>query len=538
MLETTQDSISRIGSVVTAFPMNRRDNAAEGFGSRHPVVDSRTELMMHPGSYWSEIGRFSTLAGFVSMVLGFGCRASQPVIFSASQPSPTIVHRQKTAELSAIAKPTPERVTETTSHAPPIQQVSFATSHGGLAELIAMAISRNPEVEAARKELEMASAKIPQVASLADPMVDFVTWPIFPNVEQQVGGRMIADVGISQEVPWAGKRESRVGQASGEVSRLQSKLIAIELQVANEVKQAFADLWLATRKLEIAKDDHRFLEGLSELAETRYATGNGGQQDILRVKSELGLNQAEQSRMIADQKMAKAELARVLSNSAENSSTTPFDPSALESIGLPEWLPEPPLPKWDDVSAQALAANPELHARWAEVQRDQWRVKESRLNYYPDLTYSAGWGAMTTNRAMSPVADGIDNLTAGVSFNLPVRRAARDAALQESESQVEKGISEWQQQRDKITRDLQQIYSILESLESQLEQYRNTILPSLEQALEISTTAYEANQVTMSELIELRRELLKLRSQERELQAQRQKRRADLSWLMAEMDWQ
>jgi outer membrane protein TolC len=144
---------------------------------------------------------------------------------------------------------------------------------------------------------------------------------------------------------------------------------------------------------------------------------------------------------------------------------------------------------------------------------------------------------MTTNRAMSPVADGTDNLTAGVSFNLPVRRAARDAALRESESQVEKGVHEWERQRDQITRDVEQLYATLDGLESQLAQFRDTIVPSLEQALEISTDAYETNQVTMSELIELRRELLKLRSQERELQAQRQKRRADLGWLMAEPDW-
>ncbi len=393
-----------------------------------------------------------------------------------------------------------------------------------------MAIERNPEIEAARQEIEMASAKIPQVASLGDPMVDLITWPIFPNVEQQAGGRMIADVMISQEVPWKGKRESRVGQASGEVNRLQNKLLAAELKVANEVQQAVVDLWLATQQLEIVQSDRLLLEGLTDLAETRYEAGSGGQQDILRIKSEIGLNQADQSRMIAEQKKALAEFARVLNTPNDDS----MDASVMQGLVFQHPLVEPSLPSWEEVSAQAMAANPEIHARWAEVQRDQWRVKESRLNYYPDVTYSAGWGVMTSRRALAPTADGMDNLTAGVSFNLPVRRAARDAALRESQSQVEKGIREWEREQTETLRDVKQLHADLVNTQTQLEHYRETILPSLEQALEVTTTAYEANQVNLSELIELRRELLKLRSTEKDLQAQWHKLRADLSWLMAD----
>jgi len=245
----------------------------------------------------------------------------------------------------------------------------------------------------------------------------------------------------------------------------------------------------------------------------------------LRIKAEIGINETGQSRLIAEQQMALAEFARVIHSPSE---------TALAGLSFLQDLGESTLPTWDEVATQALAANPELHARWAEVQRDQWRVKESRLNYYPDLTYSAGWGVMTARRALAPTADGIDNLTAGVSFNLPVRIAARDAALRESQLQVEQGLHEWEQQRSQLQRDVKQLHSQLEGIESQLQQYSETIVPSLEQALEITTTAYEANRATLSELIELRRELLRMRSMQRDLQAEWHKLRADLSLLMAE----
>jgi outer membrane protein, heavy metal efflux system len=482
----------------------------------------------------------------LAVMLGVGCRAGQPVVFPSSEPfarlapSPSVaepkfnVTREKPSWAGNFApianRPKQGSATATGFESTAIQQISFEHPFVSLAEWIKLAIERNPEIEAARQEIEMASAKIPQVASLGDPMVDLITWPIFPNVEQQAGGRMIADVMVSQEVPWKGKRESRVGQASGEVNRLQSKLIAAELKVANEVQQAVIDLWLATQQLEIVQSDRLLLEGLTDLAETRYEAGSGGQQDILRIKSEIGLNQADQSRMIAEQKKSLAEFARVLNTPNDDS----MDASVMQGLVFQHPLVEPSLPSWEVVSAQAMAANPEIHARWAEVQRDQWRVKESRLNYYPDITYSAGWGVMTSRRALAPTADGMDNLTAGVSFNLPVRRAARDAALRESQSQVEKGIREWEREQTQTLRDVKQLHADLVNTQTQLEHYRETILPSLEQALEVTTTAYEANQVNLSELIDLRRELLKLRSTEKELQAQWHKLRADLSWLMAD----
>lgn len=466
--------------------------------------------------------------------LGIGCQSGSGIIFPTPRPvferatplaSPLPSRSGSESPLAVASTAFPARTELTHQTDSTIQQAAFQDTELDLSQWIALAVERNPEVGAARQEVEIATAKIPQVASLADPMVDVVAWPIYPNVQQQAGGRMIADLVVSQEVPWRGKRESRVAQASGEVTRLQNKLAATQLKVANEVRQAYIDCWLASQKLEIARNDRQFLEGLLELAQTGYEAGTVGQQEVLRIKSEIGLNHTEQSRLTADQKNALAEFARVIHEPTEVS---------IEGLLFSSDFTEVALPSWEEVSTQALAANPELHARWAEVQRDQWKVKESRLNYYPDLTYSAGWGVMTARRALSPTADGIDNLTAGVSFNLPVRIASRDAALRESQVQVEKGMREWERQQAEIQRDVKQLHAQLESTASQLQQYRETIVPSLEQALEVTTTAYEANQATLSELIELRRELLKLRSTQKDLQAQWQKTRADLSWLMAE----
>ena len=43
---------------------------------------------------------------------------------------------------------------------------------------------------------------------------------------------------------------------------------------------------------------------------------------------------------------------------------------------------------------------------------------------------------MTTNRAMSPIADGVDNVTLGVAANLPLYRKRLAAGVDEAEAEV------------------------------------------------------------------------------------------------------
>lgn len=398
----------------------------------------------------------------------------------------------------------------------------------GLSDLIRFALDQNPEIAIARKEIEIACAKIPQAASLADPMVDVISWPITSNAQQTAGGRMTAEIMISQEVPWKGKRESRVGQAAREVNRLQNQKTAVELKIANEVKQAWYDYWLVNQKVAISEKDFLFLNDLLERAKIMYEGGRIGQQDLLRLQSEIGLNSANLANLEAEKTQAHAECLRVLNWPPEQHLSLGTSICEIEDAAIPDRAA---------VLAQATTASPELQAIWAEVQRDQWKVTESRLDYYPDLKFSAGWGGMTTRNALATTADGVDNLLAGVSFNLPVRIAARDAALRESESQVVKGLRDWERFRNQTERDVVRLHAVLVSLKAQLAAYQTEVVPQLNDALEVMVAGYEVDKTDLGELIGLRREILRLRGTELELRARWCQTRADLAMLMAEVDW-
>jgi hypothetical protein len=149
------------------------------------------------------------------------------------------------------------------------------------------AISQNARVQAARKRVDAAAMRVPQAASLKDPMLDVTGWPFFPNVPQTASGRMTVDMMVSQEIPWRGKLNKQAAAAEAEVNAARAQLAAAELKVVEEVKLAYFDLYYVQRTIKVIKEDRKILSDLIKVSEAMYVTGKANQQGVLRLQAEL-----------------------------------------------------------------------------------------------------------------------------------------------------------------------------------------------------------------------------------------------------------
>lgn len=363
---------------------------------------------------------------------------------------------------------------------------------------IQFALSQNPGIQAARKRVDAAAMRVPQAASLQDPMLDVTGWPIYPNTPQTASGRMTADVMVSQEVPWFGKLSTKAAAAEEAVNAARAQLAAAELQTIEAVKLAYYDLYLVQQSIRITEQDRRFLVDIVDIAESLYRTGKTSQQDVLRLQAELSNVDGELIKMRQMQAAAQAELAEVLHISPE----TPL--SAITDLAA-ESLPQ----DLNRLYEQAILARPELHAMLAEIERDRHMVQMARLEYRPDLTFKFGWGDMTTNRAIAPTADGIDNLTAGLSVNLPIYRKRLDAAVREAESQVVASARQYDQMKDQTQREVKKLFTEAVSQQDLSQLFRESIIPKTEQAFQISIREYQVGQTEFADLMSNWRELLR-----------------------------
>lgn len=374
---------------------------------------------------------------------------------------------------------------------------------------IRFALSQNAGVQAARKRVDAAAMRVPQAASLKDPMLDVTGWPFYPNVPQSASGRMTVDMAVSQEVPWFGKLDTRAAAAEEEANAARAQLAAAELKTVEDVKRAYYDLYFVQKALLVTRQDRKILAELIEVANAMYQTGKTSQQDVLRLQAELSNVDGELIRMEQMRAAAQADLAQVLHVSPE----TPL--AALEQLS-PEELPR----DLDELYRQAIASRPELHAMLAEIERDQRKVDLARLDYFPDATFKFGWGEMTTNRALAATADGIDNLGVGLSVNVPLYRGRLNAAVREAESTVVAGARQYDQLKDETQRDVKRLFTQANSQREMELLFRESIIPKTQQALEVAVRGYQVGETEFADLIANWRELLRFHISQLQLESQ------------------
>ena len=216
---------------------------------------------------------------------------------------------------------------------------------------IQFALSQNPGIQAARKRVDAAAMRVPQAASLKDPMLDVIGWPFFPNTPQTASGRMTVDMMVSQEVPWFGKLSTRAAATEEAVNAARAQLASAELQTIETVKLAYYDLYFVQQSIRITEQDRRFLADIVDIAESLYRTGKTSQQDVLRLQAELSNVDGELIKMRQMRAAAQAELAEMLHISPETPLSAITD---LAAGDLPQDL--------NRLYEQAIVARPELHA--------------------------------------------------------------------------------------------------------------------------------------------------------------------------------
>jgi outer membrane protein, heavy metal efflux system len=376
-------------------------------------------------------------------------------------------------------------------------------------EYVAFALSQNPAIQVKRKQVEAAAMRVPQAASLEDPMLDVTGYPFYPYVPQQVGGRVTYEIMASQQVPWFGKLRTKACAAEAEVDAARAELVVAELDILEQVKRAYYELYLVQTSIEITEQSRRLAVDFSQIAEIQYRTGTVGQQDLLRAQLEVANIDLELVRMRQELQSAQARLARLLHLSPD----TPIQT-------LPE-LPAEQIPNdLERLYALAIEARPDLQAQLAAIRRDRLNVDLARLQYYPDVTFKANWGDMSTHQAMSPEADGIGMLGVGLGANIPIYRKRLEAGVREAEAKTVASAREYDALRDKAQEEVKDLFAQLTSQEQLLTLFRTDIIPKAELTLNASTSAYQTGKIDILMLIDNWRQLLQYRIGQQRLEAQ------------------
>jgi outer membrane protein TolC len=382
-----------------------------------------------------------------------------------------------------------------------------------LEQCIAIAVQQNPEIRAAQKRLESLAHQVTVAGSLQDPMLNITAQP---EPVQTAAGQQELILAANQRFPWFGKLQTQAGMATARRNAQHARLVAVELEITASVKRAYYELYYVQRAQEVTEAERDLLREIREVANTRYATGQTSQQDVLRADLEISSVENDLIQLRQQMASAQARLARLLHVSPQSDLLAAND------------LPLEQVPQDVEMLQQiATSARPELHAQLAEVRADILEARMARLNYRPDVTLGMSW-IDTASAGISPVANGRDAVLLTAGFNLPVYHTRLDASVRSAEAEAVATARQYDALRDMTLEQVTDLFAQARSQQELVELFDQDILPKARQTLEVSTRAYNVGEVDFLQLLDNWRQLLRYELNYRRLEASRYQTLAEL----------
>jgi outer membrane protein, heavy metal efflux system len=365
------------------------------------------------------------------------------------------------------------------------------TNPEDLRSLVEAALANNPEVRASSAHQRMLDYRARQAGSLEDPMLmlKIQNGVLRDPLNFSRDGMTQKVVGISQQIPWFGKRELRGNLARREAEA--SHLMREEriLEIVRAVKELYYQIYVTDRSLEILAKNMRIMDDLIILAQNRYTVGQGVQQDIFR--AQLEKSKLLDMRITLEQQRRSQEIRM---NSLLN---RPVD----TRVGA---IADPPITPFSLGGGELveLAENnrPLLKSMRAQIGRSRAAQALARREFYPDVALSFEY--MQREPAMG--GDGADMYGLGLTFNLPLRRERRHAMLAEAASEEAMSAAELNDARNGIRGGIADLLSQMERRRRQVELYKSGIIPQSRQNLESAVIAYRVGKVDFASLLDSR----------------------------------
>lgn len=350
------------------------------------------------------------------------------------------------------------------------------------------ALKSNPEILAAKRSYEAASARIWQAASLNDPVLELEYDKM--TADRMLSGNPMKTYAISQEIPFPTKLYLRAKIASKIAKTAYENYKAKERSIIAQVKNAYSELLLTHRSIEILNEQKGLLTQFSSSATARYSKGLGTQADALKAQVELA-RVDNQLIMLEQKRLTTQARLNILMNK---------DPK--EEIGVPS--AEEPIVfthTLDEFYAAARLNNPELKAYRYAIERGQAAYDLSLNEFMPDF--------MVRFRQMVKRDRVDENAWAGMlGVTVPLWFFEKQAfGVKEMKSELEMLKAEYRMKENSTLFDIRDAYARVEANKKVVELYETAFVPQADETLKAAIRGYESDKSDFLTLLDSQRML-------------------------------
>jgi outer membrane protein, heavy metal efflux system len=354
-----------------------------------------------------------------------------------------------------------------------------------LSEAVTRARAANPSVQAARLRAEAEKERVSPAGALPDPMLELglmnrplddfgAADPMTMNV-----------VGLTQMFPWPGNQGFAEEARNHAARAAELDAEEEEARVEARTKAVYARLAYLDRALAITGETRGLLRDFLSVAESRYSTGGGIQQDVLQAQVAVGRTTADLAAMEQERIATAARLNALMGRPAGES---------IPAVELP--VPDAGPASLDSLMTLAARRRPGLAAARERALAAEAEYRAAGRARFPDLELRLAWGQRPNFTDMGSVSLGVSLPVWSGSKQAPLERAAAVAKAEEEARALDLHYETWAR--------LGELRAAEERARTLEEIYRTSILPQAEAAVESALAAYRVGQVDYATLLDAR----------------------------------
>ena len=359
-----------------------------------------------------------------------------------------------------------------------------------LDDLVQEALEANPSLAVLESRIEAYQDRSSYVSAPPDPVLrfDLLNVPLgsFGRDRTPMSGNQIA---LQQSLPFPGSLKAKGIVALEAAKAVEGRLVYKQASITSLVKIAYYDLSFFDQAIRITRENQALTRAILERTLTRYEVGLGGQHDVLRARVALTLLTNRLTGFRTSRRLAEVRLNGLLGRAPDSVLETrtqihvhQVDVSASQLL---------------EVSVDNSGSIEELDHLTLE-----WRAREqaAQKSALPSFTINLSYRQRSSVPG-DPV-NGEDFFSAGFGLNIPVFRGRKQLALaSEARAHVRWIAARQEETRQKIATEIQRIQVEMDLHKSEHELFSREILPQTEQALLSVRSAYEADLVEFSYLL-------------------------------------
>jgi len=357
--------------------------------------------------------------------------------------------------------------------------LSYGLSYGdaplSLDSLIREAKEKNPEILAAKKRWEASLTRIPQAKSLDNPNVG-VTFEKIPRGTLKLNKTMPEDrmLSVTQMFPFLGKLSLK-----GKIALMESQMAASEykgkeLEIINEVKKAYYDLFMNYKEIELSQDSLKILAAIAKIAEAKYTVGEIPQEDLFKLNLEIAKLSNKIQNLKQEQEAKKTLLNSLLNHSPES----PLDaPRIDEAISFAKDI--------NLLYKLTITNSPELIIFSYAIEKNKFAKSLAKRSFFPDIMAGI-------------VQRGITSGTLGpwdlmLAFSVPFWFWTKQRyEVKEAIANLEEAQAAYQAMKNQALSETKDVFTKIEIAKNKVKLNQANLIPLLEASINSSLAAFKS----------------------------------------------